>query len=103
MQFWVCIYVMGEGAGILFLWRRITRPSEVSVLSWNMIFFLAEENLENFIANKEDPTFSREWNVQEIERVVTAESFCSCRDPIDMAFKVSWNSGHCPCRLAGCG
>ncbi|XP_015754083.1 PREDICTED: uncharacterized protein LOC107333748 isoform X1 [Acropora digitifera] len=49
----------------------------------------AEENLENFIANKEDPTFSREWNVQEIERVVTAESFCSCRDPIDMAFKVN--------------
>ena len=41
------------------------------------------------MANKEDPTFSPEWNVQKIERVVTAESFCSCRDPIDMAFKVS--------------
>lgn len=49
----------------------------------------AEEALDNFIANKEDPTFSREWNVQKIERVVTAESFCSCRDPIDMAFKVN--------------
>ncbi|XP_067037021.1 short transient receptor potential channel 4-like [Acropora muricata] len=49
----------------------------------------AEEDLEKFMANKEDPTFSPEWNVQKIEGVVTAESFCSCRDPIDMAFKVN--------------
>ena len=63
-------------------------------------FFLAEKGLNNFIGIEE---ITRDWNVHKIEQVVTAENLCSCRDPIDTAFKVSRNCGHCPCRLAGCG
>ena len=69
----------------------------------HVFFFLAEKDLNNFIESKEISTFNREWNVQAIERVVTAENLCSCRDPIDMAFRVSRKCGHCPRRLAGCG
>ncbi|KAK2566303.1 Short transient receptor potential channel 5 [Acropora cervicornis] len=49
----------------------------------------AEKDLDDFIDSKKDPTFSSKWNVQKIEQVVTAKSFCSCRDPIVMAFRVN--------------
>ena len=59
--------------------------------------------MDHFTASEIDSTFNKEWNVQRIKEEVTAESFCSCRDPIVMAFRVSRNCGHCPCGLAGCG
>ena len=85
------VYICYGGGGRDFISMKAhysSFGSERAILKHDF-FFLAEEDLEKFMANKEDPTFSREWNVQKIEGVVTAESFCSCRDPIDMAFKVS--------------
>ena len=56
-------------------------------------FFLAERDLKTF-AESEVDSIGNQWTVQQIERIVTADNLCSCKDPIDMVFMVSkkWNS-----------
>ena len=39
-------------------------------------------------------SISNQWTVEKIERIVTAENLCSCKNPIDVVFRVSkkWSS-----------
>ncbi|XP_068711385.1 short transient receptor potential channel 5-like isoform X2 [Montipora foliosa] len=48
----------------------------------------AERDLKTF-AESEVDSIGNQWTVQQIERIVTADNLCSCKDPIDMVFKVN--------------
>ncbi|KAL9984529.1 hypothetical protein ACROYT_G006832 [Oculina patagonica] len=51
-----------------------------------------EEALKKLIESNKAPT-GEQWNVYDIENIVTANNLCSCKDPVTMAFKVNQTLG----------
>ncbi|XP_068743962.1 short transient receptor potential channel 4-like [Montipora capricornis] len=48
----------------------------------------AEKDLKKFIESEVD-SIGNQWTVEKIERIVTAENLCSCKNPIDVVFMVN--------------
>ena len=53
----------------------------------NFICTPGERNLTKLVESVENSK-GQQWNVEDIKRIVTAQNLCSCKNPIDMAFKV---------------